>query len=325
MKKKVLPILALFPCMILFGMIVGGVIVARFMDRSPDGWTQIADFLGGVMLGGFVGLVLSVVLAFVVSPRGMLKTAAAAALGFVLVFAWARWTQPKREIDHRDSTPSVAKPTPQPTQGTEPAISAPPESSPTAAVEPLAAASTSLPCEPAADREAFAFSGSLRAGEGYRATFGPGWEVALEPLATDPGGAGRGWEIRVLDPSSTAPPDARSSRPEAERDLARWTPPLRGPSPRRIEASHFVVDGQPKDGRVNAPQRQRFFLFSPEVGRTIGVNGNPPTAEEVERISAFGRGGLVLTEMDWADSGESGGFRRIAFDGCITWPRGFGS
>jgi hypothetical protein len=110
-------------------------------------------------------------------------------------------------------------------------------------------------------------------------------------------------------------------------DLSRLTPPWHFvPNPREIEGWHFrnCDNSGPNDGTVNAPQELRDFIFSPEVGRGIDYNGSATTAEDVERVQAFGRGWLRITEyrLTPPSRGDRAAFEWFNFSACLTWPGG---
>src|SRR6266542_666644 len=126
------------------------------------------------------------------------------------------------------------------------------------------------------------FSGSLKAGKRFERTFGGRFIFSLEPIDS-------GWEIRIYKRRRTE-------------NIARLTPPFHSvANPRYIEGWNFRNENNagPNHGSVNAPQKRREFIFSPEVGNTIdgpqaryGV-----TPGEVDRVEAFGRGDLEITHL----------------------------
>ena len=59
-SPRVLPALVLVPCVTVVGIVVGGA-VGRLV-ATGDGWDQLADALGGAMLGALGGLALAVLL-----------------------------------------------------------------------------------------------------------------------------------------------------------------------------------------------------------------------------------------------------------------------
>jgi len=371
-RRRILPLLALTPSLVLFGAMVGGLLASRVLEQPADGWTQISQVLGGLMLGGLGGLVIAGVFVFWGSPRLLWRLAGGATLGALVLVAVAWVTGPERgggsgtpeagtpeagtpeagtpeagtpEAGTPEAgtpvagtpeagTPDAGTPvagTPIPESAAEPVTTEPAPSpsgeeseapvgdGPAPAPGPAPEADVGrLPCEPTATRASVSLVGELHRGESFRRAFGPGWELTLEPLASG-GQAPGGWTIRVL-----APPGRGDAGP---RDLARLTPPLQGPSPLRLQAWHFLdTEGTgPNQGEVNAPQRLRLFVFSPEVGRTIGVGGRP-TPEEVERVSAFGRGALEIGDLEISPPTnpgrpETAAIEQLRFAACLTWPR----
>ena len=97
-----------------------------------------------------------------------------------------------------------------------------------------------------------AFAGVVRADQRFQHQFGDRFVLALEPIEC-------GWILAIYE----------TSRSE---DLAQLTPPFHFvPNPTEIEGWHFRNQDNtgPNDGGVNAPQQEREFIFSPEVGRSI--------------------------------------------------------
>jgi hypothetical protein len=73
------------------GATLGGLYVRLFVPRTGMGWDQLADTLGGLMLGGLIGLVAGGVLAAILDTRrrwlaaaAFLAVAVVVATGFVL-------------------------------------------------------------------------------------------------------------------------------------------------------------------------------------------------------------------------------------------------
>ncbi len=152
-------------------------------------------------------------------------------------------------------------------------------------------------------RDEITLRGELRRGEEYSRRFGPGLLFMLRPIEA-------GWEIVVRD-----------ERP-AE-NIARLTPPWHFvPNPRYVEGWHFrnATNTGPNDGSVNAPQRERDFVFSPEVGRSIDY---PPSEEDVDRVRGFGRGLLVIESLDLGNlsAGQRAHIERMRFRVMLSWPR----
>src|SRR6266516_2937456 len=143
------------------------------------------------------------------------------------------------------------------------------------------------------------FSGSIKAGKRFERTFGGRFIFTLEPIDC-------GWEICIYERGRTE-------------NIARLTPPFHFvPNPRDIEGWHFRHENNtgPNDGIVNAPQKRREFIFSPEVGETIdgpqaryGV-----TPGEVDRVEAFGHGDVEITHLKLSPPHENEKARILAME-----------
>ncbi len=152
------------------------------------------------------------------------------------------------------------------------------------------------------DRSSAALDGELTRGERFERSFGPGFTLVLDPIQY-------GWEIKVLDDRPTE-------------NIARLIPPFHFvPNPRYIEGWHFrnADNSGPNDGTINAPQEERLFVFSPDVGRTINY---PPTPEQVEILGQSGRGRLVITSLQLGDLevGEKAVIEKMTFRIEVSWP-----
>ena len=162
-------------------------------------------------------------------------------------------------------------------------------------------------CQPDGNRRsAERVHGVVKKGERLSRTTAAGWIVTLVP---DP----EGWFLQV------------TSRGRESEDLARLTPPWHFvPNPREIEGWHFrnANNTGPNDGSVNAPQELREFIFSPEVGRGIEYNGSGTSGADVEKVRAFGRGGLFIDAYTLTPpkQGERAAFESMTFSACLTWP-----
>jgi hypothetical protein len=113
----------------------------------------------------------------------------------------------------------------------------------------------------------------------------------------------------------------RDDRPHE--NIARLTPPFHFvPNPRYLEGWHFrnADNSGPNDGSVNAPQEEREFIFSPDVGHTIDY---PPGDAAAEKLAAFGRGSLVITSMELGHlaTGQRARLERIAVTVRLMWPK----
>ena len=128
------------------------------------------------------------------------------------------------------------------------------------------------------------FSGRIEAGKQFRRPFSSRFEFILEPSL-------EGWEIFVKE----------SGRDE---NLARLTPPFHFvQNPRDIEGWHFLE--KPSDcvhRPYNAdagPTNPRQFIFSPEVGKTIGGPDSHKAFidENIDAIKKFGRGEMNIKKF----------------------------
>ena len=152
------------------------------------------------------------------------------------------------------------------------------------------------------DWECASFEARIQKGDRFEKQFGPGLTLLLEPREY-------GWEIVVRD-----------DRPQE--NIARLTPPLHfAPNPRVLEGWHFrnSDNSGPNDGSVNAPQEEREFLFSPEVGRSLDY---PLTPAQATELPGFGRGRLVVTSMELGNlrRGERAHLERLEFEVQLSWP-----
>ena len=143
------------------------------------------------------------------------------------------------------------------------------------------------------------FGGSLRAGQKFERTFGGRFIFTLEP-------GDCGWEICIHERGRTE-------------NIARLTRPLHFVlNPRYIEGWHFRNENNtgPNDGSVNAPQEEREFIFSPEVGETIDgpLARYGLTPGEVDRVEAFGRGDVELTHLKLSPPHENEKARILAME-----------
>jgi hypothetical protein len=164
----------------------------------------------------------------------------------------------------------------------------------------LAGASPSASeCPPA--RACVTFDGNVERGARFERPFGPGLTFTLEP-------ADLGWSVTVRD-----------ERPQE--NIARITPPFHFvPNPRDIHGWHFrnAANTGPNDGAVNAPQLEREFCFTPEVGRP-GESRRSVSPRDV------GRGQLTIGrhELGNLNPGQTARFERMQFRVFLSWPEGW--
>ena len=156
-------------------------------------------------------------------------------------------------------------------------------------------------------RNQVSFTRELKAGERFEHRFGEQFIFALEPSQF-------GWLVAIYEPGRSE-------------DLARLTPPFHFvPNAREIDGWHFrnQENTGPNDGSVNAPQKDREFVFSPEVGRSIDsprAKGQP-TREEMERIKSYGRGVLSIESLKLSppQRGRRAQILEIRFCCTVSWP-----
>lgn len=157
----------------------------------------------------------------------------------------------------------------------------------------------------ASTRRSVQIAGRVVAGESFHRTIGDRFRFALTPIDC-------GWYIQVFEKSATG-------------DLSRFTPPFHFvPNPRYLEGWHFrnsdnTGPNVSDEKNVNAPQRIRDFIFSPEVAQIPGK----PTSEDVERIRTFGRGRLEIVDFELGNlrKGTRAVFQRLQFRATLSWPR----
>jgi hypothetical protein len=163
-------------------------------------------------------------------------------------------------------------------------------------------------CEPEPGRKAERIDGAVNRAARFSQTTPSGWILRLTPVS-------EGWFLAV------------TTKGRETEDLSRLTPPWHFvPNPREIEGWHFrnADNTGPNDGSVNAPQELREFIFSPAVGREVEYNGSATTAEDVEKVRAFGRGWFFIESyrLMAPRRGERAAFETITFSACVTWPAG---
>jgi hypothetical protein len=163
-------------------------------------------------------------------------------------------------------------------------------------------------CEAEPGRRAERINGEAVKGSTFSRSTPSGWILRLVPTA-------EGWLLQV------------TVKGRETEDLSRLTPPWHFvPNAREIEGWHFrnAANTAPNDGSVNAPQRFREFIFSPEVGRGIEYNGRATTTEDVAKVRSFGRGWLLIESYSLTPlrQGERAGFESLKFSACLTSPTG---
>ena len=154
-------------------------------------------------------------------------------------------------------------------------------------------------CQAGIGQQASVISGLIVAGDSFAQPFANRFIFRLSPIE-------KGWEIVIREA-------------DREENLARLTPPWHFvPNPRHIEGWHFRNSDNTarNDGTVNAPQHVREFIFSPEVGRTIGYEGSATPDTVVARVAEFGRGRLVILDYELTPplAGERAAFLWMKFE-----------
>ena len=81
------------------GALLGALYVRLLVPKTGMGWDQLADALGGLMLGGLLGLVIAVGLCFVLTARRWLWAVLAMTVVSVLVLAGLRLSRPERPVE----------------------------------------------------------------------------------------------------------------------------------------------------------------------------------------------------------------------------------
>jgi hypothetical protein len=155
--------------------------------------------------------------------------------------------------------------------------------------------------------------GEVKESESLSKAFGPGFFFCLEPNPF-------GWNVIIKDK-------------QGREDLSRLTPPFHFvPNPREIEGWHFrnADNSGPNESgelNVNAPGKIRAFIFSPDVGKTIGGPDakRQPTPEEIERIRLFGEGTLEILDyrLKNLEAGKQATFEWMRFKVELSWPETF--
>jgi hypothetical protein len=159
-------------------------------------------------------------------------------------------------------------------------------------------------------RDSIRFTGEISAGTPFLRYFGNGFAFHLKPMP-------QGWMLSITDERGTE-------------DISRFTPPWHfTPNPRDIEGWHFrnadnTGPNEAGDKNVNAPGNVREFLFSPEVGRTIGgpEATSYPTNEEMKRIEQYGKGVLTILDSRLGNllPNQQARFEWMRFQVEMTWP-----
>ena len=73
-----------------FGVFFGAFVATKVLPQSGMGWDQLADMLGGMMLGFVIALPMSIVISVKQQPRKLYTASFAAALGTASLIVLAR-------------------------------------------------------------------------------------------------------------------------------------------------------------------------------------------------------------------------------------------
>jgi len=93
------------------GAVLGGLYVKLFVPRAAMGWDGIADALGGLMLGGLIGLVVSIVLASALTVKRRLQVSAVLLAVVVAVISWGVITHEAKPKSEPEPEPMVREQT----------------------------------------------------------------------------------------------------------------------------------------------------------------------------------------------------------------------
>ena len=88
MSSRLLPGLALVASLPLLTAVAGGIIGSTLLGGGGMGWDELADFLGGMMVGGVLGLVAAVVLARTLQLRTLNRVAGGTCVAALLLVIW---------------------------------------------------------------------------------------------------------------------------------------------------------------------------------------------------------------------------------------------
>lgn len=157
------------------------------------------------------------------------------------------------------------------------------------------------------------FTAEVNAGQPFSRRFGERFELLLVPVAC-------GWRLEVREEGR-------------DEDLARLTPPFHFvPNDREIEGWHFrntdnTGPNEPGEKNVNAPGPVRRFIFSPEVGATVGAGQAAITEGDIERVAAFGQGRLEILDyrLTNLEPGEQAAFEWVRFTVALSYPAATGA
>jgi len=151
------------------------------------------------------------------------------------------------------------------------------------------------------------FTGHVDKGKRFSRPIGSGFSFVLEPTSD-------GWKIHIREVNR-------------DENLARFTPPLHFvPNPREIEGWHFAKNPSECNSRPykseNGPGNPREFIFSPEVGKSIGGANSvrKVTVDEIGDIQRFGRGTMTIERFKLEPN--DGGCPKLEWIDFSVWIKG---
>ena len=103
--KRVISGVVLIASTLIAGAAFGILWVRLFIPRKAMGWDNLADFLGGMMVGALLGLVVGAVMVFLFSIRTQWMSIGIAVVVAILIFASLALTAP----DNKSSMLLIAK------------------------------------------------------------------------------------------------------------------------------------------------------------------------------------------------------------------------
>lgn len=170
----------------------------------------------------------------------------------------------------------------------------------------IALASCTLSDVQAKARNTASFGGEVDCGLLFARGFGDRFTFLLRPV-------NHGWHLVITDERGTLP-------------ISSLTPPLHATNACDVVGWHFrnsddTGPNEPGPKNVNAPGRERKFIFSPEVWRTIPA-GSHPTPGEIDRIREYGQGSFVIEDYRLSEisPGDRARFEWIRFRVELSWP-----
>lgn len=110
-KEKLFPALLAVPSIAICGGFAGALVASRVLPNSGDGWDQIAQALGGLMLGTLVGMVLAIGVVLQASTRNLWRVGGGSSLIALLLLTLVYLHRPARESEPDPGGPLPKVPT----------------------------------------------------------------------------------------------------------------------------------------------------------------------------------------------------------------------